>query len=153
MLACAITLGATNVLQAEQLQYHWQRLFPQPVSDSTLWRALEAIDRPVAARVDRVRAAIRRVVWTLLALRPGGFPWIAVCGRELTGWYALDLDATIVQPAPGALGDRLGHQRHRRGRDRTAARERVDGRAAAGRRRSTRSKDPTASDCPTRSPS
>jgi hypothetical protein len=36
------------------------------------------------------------VVWTLLALRPGGFPWISVCGRESTGWYVLDLDATIV---------------------------------------------------------
>jgi hypothetical protein len=32
---------ATNVLEAEQLQYHWRRLFP----------------------------------------------WIQVCGRELTGWY------------------------------------------------------------------
>ncbi|EST39495.1 hypothetical protein N566_01720 [Streptomycetaceae bacterium MP113-05] len=36
------------------------------------------------------------MVWTLLALRPGGFPRISVCGRELTGWYVLDLDAAIV---------------------------------------------------------
>ncbi|MER0477741.1 hypothetical protein ABR737_05115 [Streptomyces sp. Edi2] len=57
---------------------------------------LEAIDGPVAARDERVRAGIRRVVWTLLALRPGGFPWISVCGRELTGWYVLDLDANAV---------------------------------------------------------
>jgi hypothetical protein len=84
-LVCAIALGATSVLEAEQLQYHWRALFPRPVSDSTLWRTLEAIDGPVLARVERVRAAIRRVVWTLLALRPGGFPWIAVGGRELTG--------------------------------------------------------------------
>jgi hypothetical protein len=95
-LACAIALGATNVLEAEQLQGHWRPLFPRPVSDSTLRRALEAIDDPVAARVERARAAIRRVVWTLLTLRPGGFPWISVCGRVLTGWYVLDLDATIV---------------------------------------------------------
>ncbi|MEV6011962.1 hypothetical protein AB0M29_34755 [Streptomyces sp. NPDC051976] len=60
-------LGATNVLEAEQLQGHWRRLFPRPVSDSTLRRALEAIDAPVAARIERVRAAVRRVVWTLLA--------------------------------------------------------------------------------------
>ncbi|MGI5138674.1 transposase [Streptomyces sp. CA-106110] len=115
MLACAIMLGATNVLEAEQLQHHWRRLFPRPISDSTLRRALEAIDGPVAARVERVRAAIRRVVWTMLALRPGGFPWISVCGRELAGWYVLDLDATIVtcssrkEGAAGTFKGSYGH--------------------------------------------
>lgn len=115
VLACAITLGATNILEAEQLQGHWRRLFSRPVSDSTLRRTLEAIDTPVAARVERARAAIRRVVWTLLALRPGGFPWISVCGRELRGWYVLDLDATIVtctskkEGAAGTFKGSFGH--------------------------------------------
>jgi hypothetical protein len=114
-LACAIVLGATNVLEAERLQYHWRPLFPRPVSDSTLRRTLEAVDGPVAARIERVRAAVRRVVWTLLALRPGGFPWIWVCGRELTGWYVLDLDATIVtctsakEGAAGTFKGSFGH--------------------------------------------
>lgn len=114
-LACAIALGATNVLGAEQLQYQWRALFPKPVSDSTLRRALEAIDAPVAARVERVRAVIRRVVWTWLALRPGGFPWISVCGRELSGWYVLDLDATVVtctsrkEGAAGTFKGTWGH--------------------------------------------
>lgn len=114
-LACAIVLGAKNILQAEQLQGHWRPLLPRPVSDSTLRRTLEAIDTPVAARVERVRAAIRRVVWTLLALRPGGFPWIWVGGRELTGWYVLDLDATIVtctsrkEGAAGTFKGSFGH--------------------------------------------
>jgi hypothetical protein len=114
-LACAIALGATNVLQAEQLQFHWRALFPRPVSDSTLRRTLEAVDGPVAARVERARAVIRRVVWTLLALRPGGFPWISVCGRMLIGWYVLDLDATIVtctskkEGAAGTFKGTFGH--------------------------------------------
>lgn len=114
-LACAIALGATNILEAEQLQHHWRALFPRPVSDSTLWRTLEAIDAPTAARIERVRAAIRRIVWTLLALRPGGFPWISVCGRQLTGWYVLDLDATIVpctskkERAAGTFKGSFGH--------------------------------------------
>jgi hypothetical protein len=115
MLACAIMIGATNVLEAEQLQYHWRRLFPRPVSDSTLRRTLEAIDGPVTARVERARAAIRRVVWTLLALRPGGFPWISVCGRVLTGWYVLDLDATILtctSKKEGAAGTYKGTYGH-----------------------------------------
>ncbi|WP_338675280.1 transposase [Streptomyces sp. SCSIO 30461] len=114
-LACAIVLGATNILEAEQLQHHWKSLFPRPVSDSTLRRTLEAIDGPVAARIERVRAVVRRMVWTVLALRPGGFPWIAVCGRELTGWYVLDLDATIVtcsskkEGAAGTFKGSFGH--------------------------------------------
>ncbi len=95
-LACAIVLGATNLLEAERLQRHWLPLFGPPVSDSTLRRTLEAIDTPTAARIERVRAAIRRLVWARLALRPAGFPWITVAGRELAGWYVLDLDATIV---------------------------------------------------------
>jgi hypothetical protein len=114
-LACAIVLGATNILEAEQLQYHWRPVFPRPVSDSTLRRALAAIDTPVAARVERARAVVRRVVWTLLALRPGGFPWISVCERELRGWYVLDLDATIVtctsrkEGAAGTFKGTYGH--------------------------------------------
>jgi DDE family transposase len=79
-------------------------LFPKPVSDSTLRRALEAVDGPVAARIERVRAVIRRAVWTWLALRPAGFPWISVCGRQLTGWYVLDLDATVVTCTSGKEG-------------------------------------------------
>jgi DDE family transposase len=114
-LACAIALGATNVLEAEQLQYHWRSLFPCPVSDSTLRRTLEETDGPVIVRIERVRAAIRRVVWTWLALRPGGFPWISVAGRTLTGWYVLDLDATIVpctskkEGAAGTYKGSFGH--------------------------------------------
>lgn len=114
-LACAIMLGATNILEAERLQGHWRRLFPRPVSDSTLRRTLAEIDAPAAARIERARAAIRRVVWTLLALRPGGFPWIFVCGRELAGWYVLDLDATIVtctsakEGAAGTYKGSFGH--------------------------------------------
>ncbi|MFJ2420725.1 IS1380 family transposase [Streptomyces brevispora] len=114
-LACAIALGATSVLEAEQLQHHWRTLFPRPVSDSTLRRVLEAVDGPVAARIERVRAVTRRVVWTWLALRPAGFPWISVCGRELTGWYVLDLDATVVtctsrkEGAAGTFKGTWGH--------------------------------------------
>ncbi|MGW1466611.1 hypothetical protein ACWCPT_19950 [Streptomyces sp. NPDC002308] len=49
-------------------------MFPRPFSDSALRRTLEGIDGPVIVRIERVLAAIRRVVWTWLALRPGGFP-------------------------------------------------------------------------------
>lgn len=73
-LACAIVLGARNVLEAEQLQYHWRPVFARPVSDSTLRRTLQAIDAPVAARIKRARAAIHRIAWTMLALCPEASP-------------------------------------------------------------------------------
>jgi hypothetical protein len=66
--ACAIVLGARNIVEAKQLQYHWRAVFSRPVSKSTSRRALAAIDAPSRARIERARAAIRRVVWTLLAL-------------------------------------------------------------------------------------
>ncbi|WAX77405.1 transposase [Streptomyces sp. KMM 9044] len=62
-----------------------------------------------------MRAVIRRGVWTLLALRPGGFPWISVCGRTLTNWYVLDLDATLVtctSKKDGAAGTFKGGYGH-----------------------------------------
>ncbi|SPF07451.1 hypothetical protein [Streptomyces sp. MA5143a] len=58
-----------------------------------LWRRSTP---PSRARIERARAAIRRVLWTLLTLRPGGSPWISVCGREPADSYVLDLDATVV---------------------------------------------------------
>lgn len=114
-LACAIVLGARNVLEAEHLQRHWRPLLGPPVSDSTLRRTLEAIDAPVAARIERARTAARRLVWTYLALRPAGFPWITVAGRELANWFVLDLDATIVpctskkEGAAGTFKGSFGH--------------------------------------------
>jgi hypothetical protein len=42
------------------------------------------------------RAVVRRHVWGLLALRPGGLPWLTVAGKLLTGWVVIDLDATLI---------------------------------------------------------
>ncbi len=70
---------------------------------------------PSRARIERARAAIRRVVWTLLTLRLGGSSWISVCGRELANWYVLDLDATVVtctsrrEDAAGTFKGSFGH--------------------------------------------
>lgn len=74
---------------------------------AVLWRRPTPTSR---ARIERARAASRRVVWTLRALRPGGFPWIWVCGREPANGYVLDLDATVVtctsrtEDAAGSFG-------------------------------------------------
>lgn len=52
--ACAIVLGATNILEAEQLQYHWRAVFGRPASESTLRRA-PAASTPPSRAPDRAR--------------------------------------------------------------------------------------------------
>jgi len=106
-LAVAIVLGAKNLSEAEALQAHHQQLFGPAVSDSTTRRTLTAIDAAVMNKIAQVRARVRRHVWTLLALRPGGFPWLTIAGKRLHRWIVIDMDATIITAASkkeGATG-------------------------------------------------
>ncbi|GAA2017551.1 IS1380-like element ISMsm3 family transposase [Nocardiopsis rhodophaea] len=98
-LAVAIVLKARSLLEAEHLQLHHRQLFGTPASDSTLRRLLEALDEKTLAAIAKARKRVRRHVWTLLHLRPGGFPYLTVAGRELKGWIAVDLDATVITSA------------------------------------------------------
>jgi len=103
-VATAIVLGATNLSEAEQLQLHQAPVFGPPASDSTARRTLAALDERALARIAKVRARVRRHVWGLLHLRPGGFPWLTVAGKRLTGWIVIDLDATIIEAASKKTG-------------------------------------------------
>ncbi|MBL3671713.1 IS1380 family transposase [Streptomyces sp. M2CJ-2] len=98
-LAVSIVLGARSVLQAEQLGLHHRRLFGPVASDSTVRRLLAGFDEDMFAALSRARARVRRIVWTWLALRPQGFPWLTVAGKHLKGWVVLDIDATIITAA------------------------------------------------------
>ncbi|MFF4756527.1 hypothetical protein ACWD5R_43385 [Streptomyces sp. NPDC002514] len=71
-LAVAIVLGAENLSEAEQLQLHYRPLFGFAASDSTARRMLAALDEATLARIAKARARVRRHVWGLLHLRPGG---------------------------------------------------------------------------------
>ncbi|WP_245991498.1 transposase, partial [Streptomyces spongiicola] len=103
-LAVAIVLGAANLSDAEQLQAHHQGLFGATVSDSTTRRTLAAMDAEVLAKIARVRARVRRHVWSLLHLRPGGFPWLTIAGKHLHRWVVIDMDATIITAASKKQG-------------------------------------------------
>ncbi|MFG2885918.1 IS1380 family transposase [Streptomyces sp. NPDC048297] len=95
-LTVAIVLGAANLSEAEQLQLHHRLLFGPAASDSTARRTLATLDETALAAIARARARVRRHVWSLLHLRPGGFPWLTVAGMRLTGWIVIDLDATVI---------------------------------------------------------
>ena len=94
-LAGAIVLGATSMSDIGLLA-HQAVVFGDPPSDSTARRTLDGIDEATLSRIGKARAGVRRHVWNLLALRPGGFPWLSVAGKLLTGWVVVDLDATLI---------------------------------------------------------
>jgi hypothetical protein len=98
-LAASIVLGATNLAEAEAVQAHHAAVLGTAASDSTAHRALTALDETARARIAKARARIRRHVWALLQLRPGGFPWLSVAGKRLAGWIVIDIDATIILAA------------------------------------------------------
>jgi hypothetical protein len=47
-------------------------------------------------RIARARAKARAHVWDLIEKTPGGFPWLVIAGKTLTGWLVIDMDATLV---------------------------------------------------------
>ncbi|MDH6580757.1 transposase [Kitasatospora sp. MAP5-34] len=98
-LASTTVLGATNLSEAEALQAHHAAVLGIPASDSTAHRTLAALDESARVRITRARARVRRHVWSLLHLRPGGFPWLTAAGKRLAGWIVIDLDATIILAA------------------------------------------------------
>lgn len=95
-LTIAIALEGRNLSDTEHLNTHQASLMGTPASDSTLWRTLAAIDEQTSATIAQAQAKVRRHVWNLLALRPGGFPTVEVAGKKLTGWTVLDTDTTII---------------------------------------------------------
>jgi hypothetical protein len=102
--AIGIVLGAVNLSDVERLWAQQVAVFGAPASDSTIHRTLTAADDGVLAEVAKVRARVRRHVWTLLRLRPGGFPWLVVAGKRLTGWIVIDIDATLITAHSGKDG-------------------------------------------------
>jgi hypothetical protein len=91
--AMMIALGGTAISDIRMFE-HTRALFGPPVSDSTIWRALDEIDPGTADRVET-----RRHVWKLLADRPEGFPDVVIAGNAMGGWIVLDIDASLVDAA------------------------------------------------------
>jgi hypothetical protein len=94
-LAVTIVLGARSMSDIALLA-HQAAVFGDPPSDSTVRRMLDGLDEAALGRIGKARAKVRRHVWHLLGRRPGGFPWLTVAGKLLTGWIIIDMDATLI---------------------------------------------------------
>ena len=94
-MAVAIALGATSMTDIALLAHHAPVLGGEP-SDTTVRRTLELADPRILDKIARVRARVRVHVWSLIAARPAGFPWLVIAGKLLAGWLVIDLDATLI---------------------------------------------------------
>jgi hypothetical protein len=92
--AIAIALGATAMADIAVLGQLAPVLGDAP-SDSTVRRVLDLATDRMLARIAQARARIRKHVWEQIEAA-GGFPWIEVAGKALTGWLVIDMDATLV---------------------------------------------------------
>ncbi len=101
--ACAVLLGARSMAGIDVMRQTSLVLGSQ-ASAPTLWRTLEAIGPVQLTKIASVRARTRIHVHQQLDLRPGGFPWIKVNGRELTGISVVDLDASVSRRTPTKEG-------------------------------------------------
>ena len=108
--ACAVLLGARSIAGIEVMRQA-ALVLGYPASASTLYRTLDQAGPVQLTKIASARARVRSRVHDLLDLRPGGFPWIRVDGRPLTGWTVLDIDASFVP----AHSEKEGAEPHRKG--------------------------------------
>jgi hypothetical protein len=95
-LAAAIALGATSMSDIALLA-HLAPVLGDAPSGPTVRRALDLAGAPAMLdRIARARAKARAHAWDLIEDAPGGFPWLAIAGKVLTGWLVIDMDATLV---------------------------------------------------------
>ncbi len=92
--AIAIAMGATAMADIAVLGQLTPVLGAAP-SDSTVRRTLNLADDRTLTRIAQARARIRRHVWTQVEAA-GGFPWLEIAGKTLTGWLFLDMDGTLI---------------------------------------------------------
>jgi len=95
-VAAAIALGATSMSDIAVLA-HLAPVLGDAPGGPTVRRALElAGGAAMLERIARARAKARAHVRQLIADTPGGFPWLVIAGKALTGWLVIDMDATLV---------------------------------------------------------
>jgi Transposase DDE domain group 1 len=94
-LAVTLILGGEAISDFRALDHLEGVIGPVP-SVPTVWRALAEAGDLQLRRVSAAMAEFRRHWRGLLEARPGGFPWLTVAGKELTGVTVVDLDASVV---------------------------------------------------------
>jgi len=94
-MAIAIALGARSMSDIAVLG-HLEPVLGAAPSDTTARRTLELADPGTLGKIAQARARARAHVRKLIEATPGGFPWLEIAGKTLTGWLVIDMDATLI---------------------------------------------------------
>ncbi|MFF2134059.1 hypothetical protein ACFVW1_53905 [Streptomyces olivochromogenes] len=97
-LAVAIVLGAANLSEAEQLRFHHRPLLGLVASGTTARRTPSALDERTPVKIAKLRARVRRQVWSLPRLRTGN-----AGANTMADHVAVLTDALAQIPGPGRL--------------------------------------------------
>jgi hypothetical protein len=92
--AIAIAMGATAMADIAILDQLALVLGTAP-SGSTVRRVLDLASDQALVKASQARARIRKHVWALIE-DAGGFPWLTVAGKALTGLLVIDMDGTLI---------------------------------------------------------
>jgi hypothetical protein len=111
-LAIGLALGGTSLPAVIGELGQAGVVFGPVASSVTVWRALSELDEQALADLARARAAHRRRIWSLLAARPQGFPWVEVAGQVWDGWIVLDVDASLVESHSEKEGAAPTYKKH-----------------------------------------
>ena len=90
-VATMLTAGGEAISDIDTLRHQAPLLGPV-ASAPTVWRSLNEASPATLARVEKVRARVRRHVWSLLSQPPAS----KVAGIDLGEVVVLDVDATLV---------------------------------------------------------
>lgn len=111
-LAIGLALGGISVRAAMHEIDQARAVLDTAAAPVTAWRALREIDDARLARIATARAAHRRRIWSQLAARPHGFPWVEVAGQVWDGWIVLDVDASLVESHSDKEGAAPTYKKH-----------------------------------------
>lgn len=112
-VAIGLAMGATSVSAAMDTTVAATVVTGAVASGVTAWRLFgEELDPVMLDRLTRARAAHRKRIWSLLATRPQGFPWVSVAGHVWDGWIVLDVDASLVESHSEKQGAAPTYKKH-----------------------------------------
>ncbi|WP_204019185.1 IS1380 family transposase [Sphaerimonospora thailandensis] len=112
-VAIGLAMGATSARAAMDTVASAAPATGPIASPVTAWRLFgEELDAATLERLTRARAAHRRHMWSLLAARPQGFPWLSVAGHTWDGWTVVDVDASLVESHSEKEGAAPTYKKH-----------------------------------------
>jgi hypothetical protein len=112
-VAIGLAMGATSVSAAMDTTAAATVVTGAVASGVTAWRLFgDELDPVMLERLAQARSTHRRRMWSLLAARPQGFPWVSVAGQVWDGWLVIDVDASLVESHSEKEGAAPTYKKH-----------------------------------------